>query len=530
MRNYILTAAFLSTIIIWSGAQDTVLCHIDRPYYFPGQIIYYSLSSTIQDPDSIVIQVQLGANEKATFSHYNILYNGEAHGYFQLPFDVPGGVYFFSINLFSGGQGLPVNLMERPISVVSTQSVNQGVAMTALSVHAQSRSSISLDGPTLVQARSTPTYSVKVEGGKEGDLISIAVRDLKFYSREQKSITIKYVEEIEGEIWQDIPLRGARILKAGKEGKPTFIFAIEPENMLFRFNWVDSVGNFLIKMPPFYGIKNLFFLDNVRNEFSVSLDQKQVDVPKNVDYSNAVDLQHSLMRYDERKKIYSIYASIEESVEDLQFSSFPIPVKPNYTMDVQDFSVRGSLADLLNEVITPIKFRRKRKGQYDVKVLYEFLHFKNFYRDDPVFFINGVLTRAYNYIANLPIQDVKSLDVYSYLESIRDLKIVDIGGIGVIEMLDPTFKIPEEMVLPNVFLDGRQTPIRYPVQCDTRKTAAQLRSLLYWQPIARLDASGSYSFDLPISDDITSFHLEVLHHSSQQLVSQEIEVRFYEGE
>ena len=138
-------------------------------------------------------------------------------------------------------------------------------------------------------------------------------------------------------------------------------------------------------------------------------------------------------------------------------------MSPNYDVDVQDYSVRGKLLDLLKEITTPLKFRKGKGDRYTAKMLYEVLGLKYFYSDNPLVFINGVASRDFDFVANLPLQDIKSLQLYSALQTLRALKLVDIGGVVNIEMVDPLFSLPSELRLPGAELQGLQLPAQYPI-------------------------------------------------------------------
>ncbi|MBK8506231.1 MAG: hypothetical protein IPL46_30945 [Saprospiraceae bacterium] len=97
-------------------------------------------------------------------------------------------------------------------------------------------------------------------------------------------------------------------------------------------------------------------------------------------------------------------------------------------------------------------------------------------------------------------------------------------------MVDPLFSLTEDQRLPHVTVQGLQNPIEYPIQVDTVSKIPQLKSLLFWTPKAILNENGKYVFTLPISDDVSTFEIEVLHHNSGSVGIKEIEVVYLPGQ
>lgn len=521
-RSIFLIILFLSGSFL-CGAQKAI-CHLDRPFYFPGQNLHYAFYSEIALEDSCILSINLYKGKLELDQHYTYLKNGFTYGYFALPFDISQGEYFLQVSAFSSKSATLFPLLTTPFSILADEPVSDARVELATDALSDLTENISIEIVQTSNRRQTNACNVTVPAGQAGDKISIAVRDKSLYPL-GSTIRTQTSSEVDEDLLRFIPLKGQRKILNKKANEKAFLFACNPDQMDYRFNWVDPDGSFFIKMIPFYGEEELYFVDNGGNDIEVSLRPVCHLNEREIQLVDDASLGPVIEANNKRKKIYQLFSRVEESIlEDTLHLNQPV-LSPDMDIDVQDYAIRGKLVDLLKEVITPFKFRKDNDEQYRVKVLYEVLDLKYFYDSDPIFIINGIVTRDFTYIANLPLQDIKRMRIYSKLETIRALKLVDIGGIAIIDMVDPLFSLTEDQRLPHQLVQGLQIPAKYPVEVDTDSEIPQLRSLLYWMPNAQLDDNGQYHFNLPVSDDISTFEIEILHGKSGSVGRKELEIK-----
>jgi hypothetical protein len=506
---------------------QTAICHFDRPYYLPGQYIHYALNTGLETTDSFMLSMTLHDGERIFDQHFLQVKEGRGVGYFQVPFEFKPGIYYCQADVFTPTADA-INILTTPVTIFSDdprQAAFDFKLGEAPSGHLEN-SGITIEMDPVVHSRQNVSCHITVKGGQAGDYISIAVRDKQLYPAGNPVVT-KENQEIQLPLLDYVPIRGNRIIQNTRPNPKAFLFACQPDAMNFRFNRVNDDGSFLIRMTPFFGKKPFYFIDNGGNEINISLSGiTPLGKPAPtmlLDENLKSEVGSNLVR----KKIYELYAQVEEVavMDDLPVQEPVVP--PDFDIDVQDYAIRGTLKDLLKEIITPFKFRKANNDQYQVKVLYEVLDLKYFYDSDPIFFINGVATRDYTFIANLPLQEIKRFKIYARLEKIRDLKLVDIGGVGILEMVDPLYTLTADQHLPSAEIQGIQLPYKYPVEADIASEVPQLKALLYWMPRARLDQQGSYHFVLPTSDDISQFEIEVVHGRLQKIGRSVFETRYH---
>jgi len=503
-----------------------VVLHFDRPYYQPGQIIFYSCSIDGIVEDDVTLHLSLTGESGVLASHFVELLSGVAHGYFQLPFDCDAGIYSFTSDLFDLDAGKPVAVAQVPIYIVRAPDVLESLVSELDSSRCSLSPNINIELPPHTVNREVIKCRIKVDDGRKGDLLSVSVRDAELFPNGQTTYVSTRVSKY-GKLANAIPIVADRILPNAQRTESNIVFASLPEQLTFRFGLLDDDSRFQVLLPTFYGTKNLVFIDNASPDSEVKIvnvfqedrshigwDAKGMMAIKDVPTNNM------------RRKIYELYGQLEETVAPIKLPSATELVAPDYQIDVQDFAVRGRFVDLLKELFSPFYFRKKNDGTYFLKVLYEVLGLKEYYEDEAVIYINGVGTRDFDYVANLPLQDIKTVHMYAALKTLRSLKLVDVGGVGVIEMVDPLFVIPEDKRLASSEVQGLQVPVQFPIVADSKSVSPQLKALLFWHPDLRLDENGECLFEIVASDDVSTFDVEAVHHRSKTVQRTQLSISY----
>ena len=218
------------------------------------------------------------------------------------------------------------------------------------------------------------------------------------------------------------------------------------------------------------------------------------------------DVINNVELHKKRKKINLLYKSVDETPEPITKFEPPPDLPADYVVDVPDFELSGTLLTLFKEINAPLKFRRRNNQTYSGHIQHKTGSVEGFYSRPPLFIVNDRLTRNSDFIANIPLQDVRSIKIYSKLENLKKyFGVIGIGGMVNIEMMDDTYSLPDDIVFPEFMMKGLQVPLRYPIQVDQSSAIPQFKSRIFWDPNALTDADGQYIFNFFTSDDI--FHL-----------------------
>ena len=218
----------------------------------------------------------------------------------------------------------------------------------------------------------------------------------------------------------------------------------------------------------------------------------------------------SHQQFQERKKIFQLFdRGTQSPVFSPQIDTVEL-TDPDFDFDVQDFAIRGTIVDLIREVGSPLKFRKRRDG-YEAKVLYEVGDYKYFFSAPPLFIINGIAVHDVSFVTSLVLQEIKRIRIYSRLETLD--KVIGghkIGGLILIDLIDPLFKIPDEFYLPGGTVAGLQRPLEFPIGYSESDEFPKIEPLVYWSPANTLESPDRFEFEFVKPDLKGEYILEAI--------------------
>ncbi len=493
----------------------TTLLHLDRPYYLPGQYIMYSASLSTSTQDTFVAKVQLHNGSSVATGHNLRFVRGVGYGHFYLPYNQTAGTYYIQMTAYRARSGSPVDIMVMPVSIVDPHQseVPGSIALPLASVNQKPFGLVKVVIPASIAARKTVKCAVSSADFTAGGFVSLSVVDERLYPETVRPCQYEWLYT--GLLDDKIGLTGVRRQAEATTLKNILMVLVRPSRPAFSLAQVNDDQTFYAAVPAYYGPELLQFIDSKGTDIEVDLaDHSLLTAP--IDLYAYPGIEASIAAYHERQKVLQLFPAVEQLHQEQRVRRYPLTAKADYTVDVPDYAVRGTLVSLFKELISPLKFRLTTGGTYKATMIYEMASAKWFYKTKPVFLVNGVATRDEDYVANLPLQDVRFASIYSSIDNMRTFGLSDIGGVMVVETHDPFYKVPAQYRLPGVEYPGLQVPLTYPIVVETTAPYPQLKPLLYWQPYGRIEPrSSSYSFDLPASDDKTRYRVEAVYHRSE---------------
>ena len=119
------------------------------------------------------------------------------------------------------------------------------------------------------------------------------------------------------------------------------------------------------------------------------------------------------------------------------------------------------------------------------------------------------MTTDQAYFAGLQVEELDTLELVWSFDKLRHF-YGPLGYNGVVNVSSKNKDWrPPDPFMENVFsFSGVQFPAVYPIQLKL-KDQVLLTPSLYWNPELSTDASGEVTFDVPISDDQSTFVIEV---------------------
>ena len=117
----------------------------------------------------------------------------------------------------------------------------------------------------------------------------------------------------------------------------------------------------------------------------------------------------------------------------------------------------------------------------------------------------GPPPRTRTFIRDLNLNQLREVRIYSELATLRSLLgSCRIGGLVVIDMLDPRFQVPLELALPSLRIPAVQRPIEYPIQGSP--DLPRIQELVYWSPYDEVENQDSYHVEF-VAPDLSGRYL-----------------------
>ena len=174
----------------------------------------------------------------------------------------------------------------------------------------------------------------------------------------------------------------------------------------------------------------------------------------------------------------------------------------DYSVNVKDYVVFPTVQDLLHEVVPYVKYR-KRGTEESVRVSYRLNDMTHVYRGDPLFIIDGMMTRNTAFFLALKPESLLTIKVLNHPNKLAQLGKLGANGIVFVESRkgDLHLQLDEDKVFP---ITGLSAPVPFSAGITSGNPGRlpDLRSTIYWDPSAHTTASGRLAVGFSASDDM----------------------------
>ena len=294
------------------------------------------------------------------------------------------------------------------------------------------------------------------------------------------------------------------------------------QNNLVSYEAVTSGGKFTMPiLYDFFGRDEVFLTFQARDKI---LDN-EYDLKVLADSVNHSTRFESTVTKDPHP--YSAYATIRNlaSKSYFFFGKEEVAVKttrPNdrfeeefqgadYSVEVQKYVVFPTMVDLLREVVPFVHHRKTKRGE-TVRISYRIRNTTKVCKLDPLYVIDGRLTRSSAYFLSLLPQDILYLKIINNPSKLVQWGKLGENGVIIVETKNQAGqnKLPAH-VAAIVGLTESKTVGSAQVQ-TVRKLPARvpdLRSTLYWSGAIPVESFRPNEFSFSTSDDIGTFVVQV---------------------
>jgi hypothetical protein len=179
----------------------------------------------------------------------------------------------------------------------------------------------------------------------------------------------------------------------------------------------------------------------------------------------------------------------------------------DYSVKVDDYVVFPTMEELIREVVPSLQ-HRKSKGKSTVRVI---LPDGAIPPNDPLFMIDGIMTRDTDYFLQLKPSEVISIKIVRAYNKLTRMGALARNGIVLVVTKGTDHK---NLLRTNTMLQvkgvNRPVPFREINHSDTQNARIpDFRSTLYWNPSVKVDSRGSSQLSFSASDDVGTFLIHI---------------------
>lgn len=502
---------------------EELLVQLDKPFYTAGDPMAYQLFFPKSfRGKNLALKVALYHPDGQLVTEHFLKTDGKlgAAGYLKIPYDLPSQAYHWLLlgtdldgkkRITLGELLLPIynDLSSAPAPTQLPALKTQRALTNELSVDFQ-LSNQEINRGSKVQAM----IAVQDQRGQKVDgTLSLSVKDAALLAMgtdsELSTFQLSIPEGITGQLSEQIHILGQSFELDGRSFQSAILCAyVREENQFFCTN-SESDGSFSLVLPEIQGMRHIQFMDYLRSDIKVQLSDN-ISLSTGVRSNTKSSLPEYLSWSRLRKKIYQFYGSIESPL-NVGPSTVEIQTyKPDQRFVMAHYTPFEDLTIFFNEIVTPFKLRQRGKRGYQARMFNPTQQIRQFYKGSPVFIVDGLLTKDANFIYNIPIEKIDTIDLYFYPQSLQP-KFGPIANSGIVVMKTSM----SQLDLPSIDADNIFTiallkeSFVQPEETEELKDQIKIGPNLLWLANQPIPASGAYQLNFQHSDDLGTFLIEI---------------------
>lgn len=517
------------------SASNQCLVHLDKSFYLNGEIIWYKIYlPNIVEGRSTMLKVIL-ANESGKTVDYSFLKTEgktSVSGYYKIPFDCEPGMYSFVVAGIDEATLLPVKLSEFPLPIYNDEEVPKTVSKTEMQnfdnvpqlIVNELKVSVELEQQT-IRNRDEVRVRVKVtdeDGRPVVANLSAAVTDWGLCGPETSSLpSLKSGKNLPPPTFYN--LKGSMYTKSrlvselGEPLQANVLGVYYPGNDKMFYTKTDAEGLIFLEIPDFHGSETIQYVgyDNEYEHVKIKpVEELQFAKQSALTYSPGIIEYLNYSR--QRKKIFQMYKALEFNLNPEIPAQEAQVLKPNLSINVQEYERFENMATFFTELLTPLRFRIVADTNFVARMYNPRMkRIDKYFPGKPLFIIDGKITRNGNFVGKLKPDYVETVELfYEPTELRRHFNVF--GNNGVVRI---TTSLPELIIPPDeeedIFdINGLQPlsdfPVFDPAQIGNNRHRPFFRPQLYWNPNLETDGNGEIVFSYFQSDDLSTFRIEVV--------------------
>ena len=515
---------------------DNIIIHVDKSFYVTGEVMWYKIYLPKNfEGKPVTLKVSL-LNKLGTTKHYSFhATEGKSYfsSYYKIPFDTQSGVYSLIVSGIKTTTGKSVKIAEVGVPIyndLEKVSIGQSDLATPENVINNTptisdnplKVNVSLDKSTYTN-RDQVNVNIKVTDASGNPIqgnCSVAVTDNSIAG----DMTMPTGNILGGafppniiakNLNNSINVRGLFLNKDNqpKEVEVMGIFSSKENKFLFAGSNKD--GEFSVATPIFSGEKPIQFVNyyEIDNDVTIKLSEDvKRELKQELVYTEGIIEYLKLSR--ERKKIFQMFEGFEFDVQSIPTKFEKQNLNPDKEYNLRNYSTFEDLPMFFTEVLTYLKFKKSGK-KFIAQMTNPTPTWEGFYPGDPLFIVDGKITRDADYVARMEYSHLEQVDLFFDQKKLKDqFNVLGKSGVVTISTDLPKIILPKNDESRIFSINGLQPEANFPVfetsQVNNNKRLPFFRPQLYWNPNVTIQPNGEGRFSFTQTDDDSTFKVRVI--------------------
>ena len=458
--------------------------------------------------------------------------------YYRFPFDMASGIYQFHFITFTKITEREISLtrfevpfyndpapIDKQKAAPATLPVNTGSAIvnSNLQLHISTDKEVYAQGADIQLGLSITDAS----GARQAAYYSISVVDEEMIGSHWIGNTISQTstshvnKDVLHYLDNSVYVRGQVADADGQPKRLKQLGVYDGQNNNMFLVATNDNGDFFVFLPEMYGNRHLQFAGYISNEIqdiSVELNSdKQRKAATRLVYDENVLGYIELGR--KRKKIYQNFKALEYDLEYAKVENELRNVKPDKVYDISKYVSFVSVGAFFDEIISaPLSFSQNGEKitarMFDPEAYRRANRGRNASENfplDPVFIIDGKMTRNANHVYSMDLNGVTTIEIYNSRPAISQL-FGNFRNYGVVKINTslPDVTIPAADQEDIHAFNGIQPKASYYNMKSLKADIPNLRPLAYWNPDVTSDGQQDALLTFPATEDASTFRIVVV--------------------
>ncbi|AMM51136.1 hypothetical protein TH61_08020 [Rufibacter sp. DG15C] len=207
---------------------------------------------------------------------------------------------------------------------------------------------------------------------------------------------------------------------------------------------------------------------------------------------------------------------LEEAYEVKRYEKLyqPIPLHMDKTFKLDQYIDFASTESAIQEVTSNLRLS-KQKGKFQLRILYTDQFTKYFFKEEPLYLVDGVMVKDIDEILQLDPKDLESIQLAWKTETLSRNNLDQLAWNGIF-LVNTKGAAHRERLVKRGFqalfahLDVPYTLQEVKQESSGQETIPDLRVSLGWFPGLKTDKDGWATFEFTTSDDLDTFRVAIM--------------------